>query len=216
MTHHTPTDWKPLIKIGIGIFALALVGSAAIFFSAETPETIAIKYADPYNWYVTGTNPSAEVDVFYLYSDIDISHIKPRATNADVSVYEVRNSVHDKIMQMEEPAIRGMNAYIPYYRQTTAYAKVSPVPLAEATAKTLAYADVKAAFHQYISTWNDGKPYILAGSGQGSEYIADMLIEWFDSKPAYREHLQAVYLDGVLQSDEEMRTLLGRVLLKKE
>lgn len=90
MTPYIPTDWKPLIKIGIGMFVLALIGTAAIFLSAETPETIAIDYTDPYNWYVTGTSPSTEVDVFYLYSDIDISQIKPRATNADVSVYEVR------------------------------------------------------------------------------------------------------------------------------
>lgn len=42
---------------------------AAIYISGDTPETLAINYADPYNWYAEGTNPDAGTDVFYLYGD---------------------------------------------------------------------------------------------------------------------------------------------------
>lgn len=89
MTDLKPTDRKPFIQLCIGMILLAGIGGTAIYIAGGTPETLAINYADAYNWYAEGTNLAAEIDVFYLYGDTDISKMKPYATNVDVSVFEV-------------------------------------------------------------------------------------------------------------------------------
>ncbi|HJK47340.1 MAG TPA: DUF3089 domain-containing protein [Methanocorpusculum sp.] len=205
----TKMDWKPFLWLGIGMILLAVIGVAAIYISGETPETLAINYADPYNWYAEGTNPNAEMDVFYLYGDVDISEIKPHAINVDVTVFEVRQNVHDSILDAVNEYPDEMNAYIPYYRQVTEYAKQSSTDISEKTAEALAYADAKAAFHYYISEENNDRPYVLAGSGQGAKYISMMITEWFSTRPAYLKNLRAVYLDGVLQDEDDVVILLG-------
>ena len=45
----TKMDWKPFLWLGIGMILLAVIGVAAIYISGDTPETLAINYADPYN-----------------------------------------------------------------------------------------------------------------------------------------------------------------------
>ncbi|MDR0980760.1 MAG: DUF3089 domain-containing protein [Methanocalculaceae archaeon] len=202
-------DWKPFIRLCIGMIILAAIGGAAIYISGDTPETLAINYADPYNWYVEGTNPDAGTDVFYLYGDTDISAIKPYAINVDVTVFEVRQSVHDSVLDAVSEYPEELNAYIPYYRQMTAYSKLSSTPLAAETAEALAYADAKAAFHYYMSAENNGHPYVLAGSGQGADYISTMISEWFATRPAYLKNLRGVYLDGILQNEDDVVILLG-------
>lgn len=209
MTDTKPTDWKPFIRLCIGMLILAGIGGAAIFISGNTPETLAINYADPYNWYASGTNPGAGVDVFYLYGDTDISKIKPYAINVDVTGFEVRQSVHDSVLAAVSEYPEELNAYIPYYRQMTTYAETTSAPLAAETAKALAYADAKAAFHSYMSSENNGRPYVLAGSGQGADYISMMISEWFPTRPLYLKNLLGVYLDGVLQDEEDVVILLG-------
>lgn len=205
----TPTDWKPFIWLCIGMIILAAIGGAAIYISGDTPEMLAINYAKPYNWYAEGTNPDAGTDVFYLYGDTDISAIKPYALNVDVTVFEVRQNVHNSIMNAISEYPEELNAYIPYYRQVTEYSQLSPTPLAAETAEALAYADVKAAFHYYMSEENDGRPYVLAGSGQGADYISTMISEWFTKRPAYLKNLRGIYLDGILQDGNDVVILLG-------
>ncbi|MCZ9312966.1 MAG: DUF3089 domain-containing protein [Methanocorpusculum sp.] len=210
MTDNKPKmDWKPFFWLCIGIIILVAIGGTAIYISGDTPEMLAINYADPYNWYAEGTNPDVGTDVFYLYRDTDISGIKPYAINVDVMVFEVRQSVHDSVMNSISDYPEELNAYIPYYRQVTAYSKASPTPLAAETAEALAYADVKAAFHYYMAAENNGRPYVLAGSGQGAEYISKMIAEWFTTRPAYLKNLHGVYLDGILQDEEDVVILLG-------
>lgn len=202
-------DWKPFTRLCIGMLLLAAIGGAAIYISGDTPETLAINYADSYNWYAEGTNPDAGTDVFYLYGDTDISTIKPYAINVDVTVFEVRQRVHDSVLDAVSDYPEELNAYIPYYRQMTTYARLSPTPLAAETAGALAYADAKAAFHYYMSEKNNGRPYVLAGSEQGADYISKMISEWFTTRPAYLKNLRGVYLDGILQDEDDVVILLG-------
>ena len=177
--------WKPAIWMLAGMMILALVGLGAIYVSGDIPEMLAIRYSDVNNWYALGTDPEAEVDVFYLYDDVDISDINPYETNVDVSFYEIHNRVRDEITATRDAYPTGMNDYIPYYRQMTSYALESDLPVVEDAAEMLAYADAKAAFHYYMNVCNNGRPYILAGSGQGAEYIAGMLVERFGKQDRY-------------------------------
>ena len=36
-----------------------------------------------------------------------------------------------------------------------------------------------------------------------------MITEWFSTRPAYLKNLRAVYLDGVLQDEDDVVILLG-------
>ncbi|MDV0442916.1 DUF3089 domain-containing protein [Methanorbis rubei] len=201
--------WMPMIWLFIGIIILVIVGFGAVYVSGDAPETIAIKYGDSNNWYALGSDPEAELDVFYLYDDVNVSDISPYETNVDVSLYEIHNRVSDEITASIDAYPSGMNNYIPYYRQVTQYAQEADLPIIEDAARMIAYADAKAAFHYYMSVHNNGRPYILAGSGQGAEYVAEMIAEWFGKRPAYLKNLQGVYLDSKLQSNETVSQLLG-------
>ena len=82
-------------------------------------------------------------------------------------------------------------------------------PSTAACPGALAYADAKAAFHYYMSEKNNGRPYVLAGSEQGADYISKMVSEWFTTRPAYLKNLRGVYLDGILQDEDDVVILLG-------
>ncbi|MDU9376833.1 hypothetical protein McpSp1_14660 [Methanocorpusculaceae archaeon Sp1] len=202
-------QWMPMIWLFVGIIILVVIGVGAIYMAGDVPETIAIKYADPANWHSLGSDPEAELDVFYLYDDVNVSDISPYETNVDVSLYEIHNRVSDELTATVDAYPSGMNNYIPYYRQVTQYAQEADLPIIEDAARMIAYADAKAAFHYYMNVRNEGRPYILAGSGQGAEYIAEMISEWFGTRPAYLKNLQGVYLDGKLQSNDTITELLG-------
>ena len=197
--------WKPMIRLCLGIVILAVIGGVVLFLSADVPETVSLNYADPYNWYAAGTEPEAAADVFYLYGDVDVLGLKPTAVNVDVARYEIRQLVHDTIQRTESEYPSGLNVYVPYYRQTTAYDSTTT---AEIAADFTAYADAKAAFRQYFLVWNNDRPYYLAGSGQGAEYVSRLVTEWFEKNPRYMESLKGIYLDGVLQDEGDVIVLI--------
>lgn len=192
-------NWKAMIHLCTLIIILGVVGVTVIYLSSDFPETVSLKYSDPYNWYALGEKPEAEADVFYLYGDIDVSDLNSLATNVDVSNFEVRKLVHDIILLDERKFPDELNTYIPYYRQTT---YVGTTTTAVLTADAIAYSDAKAAFHQYITVWNKNRPYIIAGSGQGAVYAERLITDWISVRPEYLKNLQGVYLDGVYQDDE--------------
>lgn len=198
--------WKPMIRLCLGIAILTVIGAGVLFLSADVPETVSLNYADPYTWYATGTAPEAAADIFYLYGDVDVLGLKPTAVTVDVSRYEIRLLVHDTIQRSLSAYPPGMNVYVPYYRQTTAYDSTTA---AEIAADFTAYADAKAAFRQYFMVWNNDRPYYLAGSGQGAEYVSRLVTEWFGGNPRYLKNLEGVYLDGVLQDEEDVLVLIN-------
>ncbi len=91
----------------------------------------------------------------------------------------------------------GANLFLPYYRQGTF---ATPNDSVYTAARRIACADVLAAFRHYITTLNQGRPFVLAGFRQGGDIVKELLKAMDDN--AY-ERLIAAYVVGygVTQQD---------------
>lgn len=89
--------------------------------------------------------------------------------------------------------------FAPIYRQVTlpalrsAMGKGMRIP---DSAFDLPYADIRAAFRDYLARDNHGRPFVLIGHSQGSAMLKRLLIEEIDGKPLQRRLLSAI-LPGV-------------------
>ena len=89
--------------------------------------------------------------------------------------------------------------FAPIYRQVTlpalrsAMGKGTRIP---DSAFDLPYADIRAAFRDYLARDHHGRPFVLIGHSQGSAMLKRLLIEEIDGKPLQRRLLSAI-LPGV-------------------
>jgi len=87
--------------------------------------------------------------------------------------------------------------FAPVYRQITLTA-VRAAMRGDATPpdRDLAYADVRAAWRDYLARDNKGRPFVLVGHSQGSMMLKRLVAEEIDGKPVQRRMLSAI-LPGV-------------------
>lgn len=89
--------------------------------------------------------------------------------------------------------------FAPVYRQVTlpalrvAMGKGMRLPASEFD---LPYADIRAAFRDYLAHDNRGRPFVLIGHSQGSVMLKRLVMEEIDGKPVQRRLLSAI-LPGV-------------------
>lgn len=88
--------------------------------------------------------------------------------------------------------------FAPRYRQATPAAFLNPSYSDEVRATTLmtTYADIKAAFLDYLEHHNKGNKIILAGHSQGSFLLGMLLRDVFDNNPELRSKLLTASLPG--------------------
>ena len=96
--------------------------------------------------------------------------------------------------------------YAPRYRQSSLYTHLTLREDAR-DARAFVYRDIRAAFDQYLQTWDEGRPLILAGTGQGAELVARLADEVLRQDPGLRDRLVAVYaVDAIVPEDEHRPT----------
>lgn len=86
--------------------------------------------------------------------------------------------------------------YAPEYRQATLAAFSIDQRQDGHKALAIAYGDVERAFRHYLATWNQGRPFILAGHSQGALHLQRLLAEVVAPDPALRARLIAAYAVG--------------------
>jgi hypothetical protein len=91
----------------------------------------------------------------------------------------------------------------PYYRQANLAVLHTAEDSPNRQALDVAYSDVEAAFNAYMTRWNKGRPFILAGHSQGSELLLWLMERRFGD-PALREKLVAAYLVGWSVTEEDL------------
>lgn len=135
---------------------------------------------------------SAPADVFYIYPTTFFSQTQWNASIADVA----NNTRIDQLPLRSQGSIfNGCCAvYAPRYRQMTLGAYVKWSASSEA-AQDLAYQDVARAFDEYLSRYNKGRPFIIAGHSQGSRIARRLIAERIDGRPVARR-MVAAYLVG--------------------
>lgn len=74
--------------------------------------------------------------------------------------------------------------YVPVYRQMTLGAVAAAAAGADVSKPAiLAYADVRAAWKEYLAKHNQGRPYVLLGHSQGSLMIQQLIANEIEGKP---------------------------------
>lgn len=154
--------------------------------SAEHPDTVASvfvpaqpSYADSTMWHIALNDTGTGADVFYVVStwefdwhtdDGIVSH------HADPSNPEHRSDMDIEISQVAQYMADGNNFYAPFYRHITLN---SWATLNEDTINRryfeVAFVDVKNAFDYYMTHYNNGRPFILAGFSQGGKSVVELL-----------------------------------------
>lgn len=148
------------------------------------------------------------VDCFYVYPTV-VSQPRlnaPRHMTAEV----------EAILKYEAARFSQVcDVYAPVYRQVTALGLSNPADLIAAIngkdeaapSVTVAYADIVAAWHDYLEHRNHGRGVILIGHSQGAGMIERLIIDEIDDDPAVRSKIvSAILPGGNLAVDQGKRT----------
>jgi pimeloyl-ACP methyl ester carboxylesterase len=134
-------------------------------------------------------------DCFYVYPTVSDQktavanfHIDPELRS--IALYQAARYTSDCRM------------FAPVYRQNT-LASLLGVVTATPQERAYAYADVRAAWLDYLRHYNRGRGVVLMGHSQGSFVLRSLVAKQIDSKPRVRKRLISAVLLG------------GNVLVKK-
>ncbi len=136
-------------------------------------------------------------DCFYVYPTVS----KAPADNAPrATAPEVDDAVH------AQAALFGSvcRVFAPAYRQVTLRALVGG-RYADPAVQAIAYADVRAAWRDYLAHDNAGRPFVLIGHSQGAMLLTRLVRDEVERSPALRRRLLSAILLGA-----NVTTAVGR------
>ena len=160
---------------------------------------VAPVYSDSTQWYISPRG--GEVDIFYVIStetgDYDLDGVMRHY--ADTYNDSVRQPMLGEMQGVDDLLGGGFNFFSPYYRQCSLSSFTSDSLLARRLPVPMS--DVRGAFDHYLTHFNAGRPFILAGFSQGA-MIALQLLKEMDA--ATRERLVAAYIIGASITSEDL------------
>ena len=127
------------------------------------------------------------IDCFYVYPTVS----QQMTPNANLEITTAETGV--AIAQASRFASK-CRVYAPMYRQLTLaalFGRASGTPDRE-----IGYADVKAAWNEYLSKYNKGRGVVLIGHSQGTGVLARLAAAEIDPKPVVRRKLISALLIG--------------------
>lgn len=133
-----------------------------------------------------------EVDVFYIYPTL---YQRGKNWNADIQNRRLNRKIEKYPIKFQASVFnRHARVYAPFYRQAVVevFYKESPEG---ARALDIAYADIKAAFEEFLHL-NAGRPIILASHSQGTYHAARLLKDYFDGTEL-QNRLVCAYVVGL-------------------
>ena len=152
-------------------------------------------YSEGSDWLHKPVSTNKKVDTFYIYP----SAVSGGATE----LLSIDDKAHREGAQAEyyddaRTFEYDTNVYSPYYRQTdgSVYATKSAGEL-DKYQRHEQKKDIFDSLDYYFANYNNGKPFILAGTQQGAEMIDIVLEDYMKRHPAYKKRLVAVYEDEV-------------------
>jgi len=182
---------------------------------AETVPPAAPDYFDPEHWAalpdredgadftppgVSDGQANAGVDVFFVHPT---TYLNSAGWNAPMGDNPSGNWVDDAVMPGQASVFNGAaRVFAPRYRQAQIYAFFA-LEDGGNDALELAYSDIEAAFDHYMTEFNQGRPFIVAGHSQGA-LLTRWLLERKISGTQLRKQMVAAYPVGYLMSTEEL------------
>ena len=139
---------------------------------------------------------SARVDVFFIHPT---TYYKSEHWNQPLNDTETNLFTDEQVLRNQASVFNSCcRIYAPRYRQATLYAFMDNGADGPA-AIDFAYQDVRAAFDYYMTHYNQGRPFIIAGHSQGGKH-ADSLLAQLNGSPLLQQLVAAYpvgfFLDG--------------------
>jgi hypothetical protein len=140
--------------------------------------------------------PLPAVDCFYVYPTVS----RDAALNSDLEMGpEEQIAAYVQFARFSSVC----RTFAPKYRQATLAALGAAFAGADVSkVNELAYADVRAAWNDYLQNRNGGRPYVLIGHSQGSIHLSRLLAEEIEGKPEARRMLSAMLPGWVIEVPE--------------
>jgi pimeloyl-ACP methyl ester carboxylesterase len=130
--------------------------------------------------------PAPKADCFYVYPTVSLDP----TPNSDMFAGAEESGMAAAQLAEFRNACR---LFAPLYRQVTLsalHAMMRQQP--DGADHELPYADVRAAWRDYLAHDNRGRPFVLVGHSQGSALLKRLLAEEIDGKPVQRRLLSAI------------------------
>jgi hypothetical protein len=161
---------------------------------ADTCSTpLATTALNPNGYGATGRSSVAKdppIDCFYVYPTVS----RDQGLNSDL----IAGSEEKDAAEVQFARFAGVcRPFAPIYRQMTVGAIVAMSTGADISrAAALAYADVAAAWHNYVATRSKGRPFVLIGHSQGSALLQQLIAREIETNPALAPRMQLAIIPG--------------------
>jgi hypothetical protein len=130
------------------------------------------------------------LDCFYIYPSVDITSPPGNEPNFD-NLQDILDPVHSQAA----PFSQVCKVYAPLYHQATYQSYFSPD--ADEYLER-AYEDVAAAFQEYLTAYNAGRPFVLLGHSQGSHMLRRLIQRVVETTPSVQSRMALAILAGSL------------------
>ena len=160
------------------------------FDASRTPP--APDYSEAVNWAVLpGPGKGKKVDLVFFHPT---SYFGDESWNQAMPDERNDQRAMDDIKKQAGVFEGQCNIYAPFYRQASLHV-LNAREEDKNKALGVGYTDIERAFRYYIKNFNNGKPFILAGHSQGSNFLLWLLERVFDD-PELMKKLVAAYMIG--------------------
>jgi Protein of unknown function (DUF3089) len=129
------------------------------------------------------------LDCFYVYPTVS----RDSGLNSDLTMNEEIGAVTSQAARFSSVC----KVYAPKYRQMTVGAIVAFSAGQDVTAAAvLSYADVAAAWRDYLKTRNKGRPFVLIGHSQGTLHLIQLIAREIEPNTAVHKRMKLAILPG--------------------
>lgn len=162
-------------------------------------------YSDARMWHIDTSRGTSGVDVFYIPSTWEFDWTTTDGTvchYADPSIAKHRDDVEIEMNKIADYMADGQNFYSPHYRHITldSWATLNEDTISRRY-RDVAFADVKGSFDHYMTNYNNGRPFILAGFSQGGKSVVELMKVL---SPEQRDKMVAAYVLGYKVTPEDV------------
>lgn len=139
----------------------------------------------------------AAADVFFIHPT---TYYKPDHWNQPLDDAQTNLFTDEQVLKNQASVFNTCcGIFAPRYRQATLFSFMDDGDDGPA-ALALAYADIRAAFDYYLTHYNQGRPFIIAGHSQGSKH-ADTLLRELVQDPVMQRMVAAYPVGFAIQAD---------------
>jgi hypothetical protein len=188
------------VAAGLGVLAWYyqdVIGRSIInpdrSYEAYTPPPAPDYASDEAAWLARGEGQGF-ADIFYIHSNV---YDGDGQWNAPFDRDSKLSFLRDNLMPLEAgPFSAQGRLWAPRFRQPTLFARFTQKHPGAAS-RELAYADIEAAFDRFLAEREEGRPFVIAGYGDGAFFTGRLLKERILRNPALMRELAAAYAIGM-------------------